>query len=164
MDIKIRNVTPGDERVVLEIFNYFVNNSFAAYTEHPEGSRFFQRLIEISKGYPFYVAENNSGEVVGFALLHPYYGIGVFRRAARITYFIKPECTRHGLGKVFLDNIVVEAMKIGVDIILASISSRNEQSISFHKKHGFVECGRFKDVGIKWGKSFDEVWMQYMVK
>jgi L-amino acid N-acyltransferase YncA len=47
-----------------------------------------------------------------------------------------------------------------VDTILASISSRNDGSIRFHKKNGFRECGRFRRVGRKFGQDFDIVWMQ----
>ena len=43
---------------------------------------------------------------------------------------------------------------------LARISAENEGSISFHKKHGFVECGRFRAVGQKGPKVYDMVWMQ----
>ncbi|WP_243669404.1 hypothetical protein [Methanoculleus chikugoensis] len=30
----------------------------------------------------------------------------------------------------------------------------------FHRRHGFVECGRFRNVGSKHGVLFDVVWMQ----
>jgi hypothetical protein len=47
--------------------------------------------------------------------------------------------------------------------ILSSISSRNEGSIRFPARHGFLECGRFRDVGQKNGVLFDVVWMQKMI-
>lgn len=162
--IKIRPATLEDEKPILTVFNYFVENSFSAYTEFQEGPEFFKRLWDISRGYPFYVAENDEGGIVGFALMHPYYGIGVFRHTARITYFILPQFTRQGLGKRFLDKLVRDAEELKIEYILASISSRNVQSINFHKKCGFIECGRFKGIGRKWGKQFDEIWMQLSVE
>jgi phosphinothricin acetyltransferase len=160
MKFKIRRVTLEDEQAILKIFNYFVENSFAAYTEHAEGSAFFKKLWGISSGYPFYLAEGQDGRPIGFALIHPYYGMNVFRKTARITYFILPEYTRSGLGKIFLDKLTQDARELGIENILASISSLNEQSINFHKKHGFIECGRFKSIGEKWDQVFDEIWMQ----
>ena len=47
--------------------------------------------------------------------------------------------------------------------ILANISSLNTDSISFHRKNGFTECGRFRKVGRKKGREFDTVWMQKML-
>jgi len=49
---------------------------------------------------------------------------------------------------------------MGITTILASISSLNEGSLAFHQKNGFRECGRFRDIGVKKGRSFDGIWMQ----
>lgn len=163
MQFNIRDARFSDEGVILDIFNYFTENSYAAYTENPERSAFFKRLWQVSEGYPFYVAENSAGEIIGFALLHAYYQLPVFRRAARITYFIKTEYTRQGLGTMFLDKLIRDARELGIDNILASISSLNDQSLQFHLKHGFAECGRFLKAGRKWGRDFDEVWMQKLL-
>jgi len=46
-----------------------------------------------------------------------------------------------------------------IDRILASISSRNPESLAFHRRHGFEDCGRFPQVGHKHGEEFDVVWM-----
>jgi len=51
----------------------------------------------------------------------------------------------------------------GVDCLLANISSHNEQSLDFHRKMGFQQCGRFRRVGKKFGKDFDVIWMQKLL-
>jgi L-amino acid N-acyltransferase YncA len=50
-----------------------------------------------------------------------------------------------------------------VTTLAAPISSRNEQGIAFHLKHGFVEVGRFHQIGRKMGQLFDVVRMQKML-
>ena len=62
-----------------------------------------------------------------------------------------------------LKRLISDARKMKIKTLLASISSRNKESIAFHKKHGFIECGRFKDIGRKRGKLFDVVWMQKVI-
>ncbi|MCP4583079.1 MAG: N-acetyltransferase [candidate division Zixibacteria bacterium] len=163
MKYNIRPLKATDGRKVLDVFNYFVTNSNAAYTEHIEGPDYFERLKRISKEYPFYVVETSSKEVVGYALLHPYYDISAFRKAARITYFILPEHTRQGLGARLLKLLIDDARRIGIESLLASISSLNKESIEFHRKNGFLKCGQFKAVGRKWDKDFDEIWMQKFI-
>ncbi len=49
---------------------------------------------------------------------------------------------------------------MGVDSILAGMSSLNEAGLAFHARHGFAECGRFRGIGRKRGRDFDVVWMQ----
>ena len=159
----IREARDSDKRQIVDVFNYHVKNSFAAYPETEVGLGFVDALRNMSKGFPFLVIEVDQG-VVGFGLMRPYHNYETFKRTGLLTYFILPEYTRMGWGSELLDRLVREAVARGMDNLLASISSRNEQSLAFHKKHGFVECGRLRDVGVKFGKSFDVVWMQKRVE
>jgi phosphinothricin acetyltransferase len=148
---------------VIDIFNHFVTHSFASYLESPVPYDFFDRFLQMSRGYPSVVAMDESNAVIGFAFLHPYHPASTFKRTAEISYFILPEHTGKGLGKRVLDSFIEKARAMGIDSILASISSLNAQSLGFHRKNGFRECGRFLNVGRKSGESFDVVWMQMML-
>jgi phosphinothricin acetyltransferase len=64
---------------------------------------------------------------------------------------------------MMLDYLINKAKEKGITSILASISSLNERSINFHRKNGFIECGRFREIGKKKGKTFDVVYMQKML-
>jgi phosphinothricin acetyltransferase len=79
---------------------------------------------------------------------------------AETGYFISPEHTRKGLGKSLLSTLENEARMVGMDTLLANISSRNQPSLAFHEKLGFRECGRFQRISRKFGQDVDIVWMQ----
>lgn len=145
---------------VIDISNHYIRDGFAAYFEQPLPYPAFERMLEMAGGYPAFAAKSESGEVAGFAMLRPYHPAPTLKRSAEVTYFIHPSHTRRGLGRRMLEQLIGEARKAGIDNILASISSRNEQSLAFHRKQGFEECGRFKAVGRKFGEDFDVVWMQ----
>jgi phosphinothricin acetyltransferase len=140
-----------------------VENSFAAYPEQKVPYEFYGMLMQLAKGYPFYVALTGD-KVVGYGLLRPHAPFGTFRRAAELTCFIAPEHTGNGIGTLILDHLAADARGMGIDTILAGVSSANEGSIAFHKKYGFAECGRFRCAGKKFGKDFDEVWLQLFLK
>jgi len=163
MKYHIRKVEEKDRRELTDIINYYIENSYAAYRETKVGTELFDGLLALAKGFPFYVAETEDYQTVGFGLLHLYHGAETFTRTAEITYFISQEHTHAGIGRAFLDTLTSDARNIGIDTILASISSLNEQSLRFHEKYGFVECGRFRRIGRKWGKDFDMVWMQKFI-
>ena len=40
---------------VIDIFNYYIENSFAAYFENKLPYQFFNKFVEMTKGYPAYV-------------------------------------------------------------------------------------------------------------
>ena len=148
---------------VIDVFNWYVTNSFAAYPADPVDYEFYDRFLSVAQGYPAVVIKDDAGTIVGFALLHPYEGGSTFRRAAEITYFILPEHTGKGLGTRVLERFKPAAREQGIDTLLANISSRNEGSQRFHRKNGFEECGRFRRVGKKFGVDFDVVWMQFFL-
>ena len=71
-----------------------------------------------------------------------------------------PEHVRRGIGAALLDRLKTEARAQGISTLLASVSSRNEASLAFHQKHGFVERGRLCRIGEKLGGTFDIVWLR----
>ncbi len=149
------------EKEVIDIFNYYVENSSAAYPESKLPYEFFNKFLEITKGYPAYVIKSKENDkVIGFCFLRAYNPFPVFKETAEITYFLDKNEVGKGIGKKTLDKLVNEAKKIGIKRLLADISSENIQSIQFHKKNGFNECGRFHCVGKKKGKYFDVIWME----
>ena len=150
-----------DNRIpVMDIFNHYIENGFAAYPETKLPYELFDMFLGMARKYPAVVIKDEAGQVNGFGLLRSYHPMAAFQRTAEITYFLAPGRTGQGLGKVLLDFLEVEAGKMGIDCLLADISSLNESSISFHRKNGFKECGRFEKVGRKFGQDFDQVWMQ----
>ncbi len=163
MDYRLMPVSIEDGKAIIDIFNYYADNSFAAYPEGGVPYELFKLFLDMAQGYPFLVAKDGNGRVLGFGFLHPHNHISVFSRVAEITYFIAPEHTGRGIGSQILERLSSWARENGITSILASISSLNPGSIAFHKKNGFVECGRFAGIGRKKGKDFDVVWMQKMI-
>ena len=99
-------------------------------------------------------------KVIGFGMLRTHNPMPTFSQTAEVTYFIHPDHTGKGLGTMLLGSLIKGAIEKGITNILANISSLNLDSIKFHQKNGFIECGRFKKVGMKKGQEFDTVWMQ----
>jgi L-amino acid N-acyltransferase YncA len=145
---------------VAAIFNHFVEHSYAAYPEERVTAAFLDQIRSMSHGYPALSVRTETGEVVGFGFLRPYHPAATFRRTAEIAYFILPEHTGHGLGTRLLAHFTGKAREIGVDRLLASVSSLNEQSLQFHARAGFERCGTLRAVGRKFGRDFDAVWFQ----
>ena len=157
MDIVIRTFRRKDRIPVLDIFNRFVRESFAAYPEEAVEPDFFDHLLDSVVVLRILEVE---GTVTGFGFIRPFMPLSNFVSTGVLTYFILPEFTRKGLGTKLLDALIDAGCREGITNYLANISSRNEQSLAFHRKHGFREVGCFTDVGVKFGESFDIVWMQ----
>jgi len=159
----IRKVVDQDSEGIVAIFNHYVENSFAAYPEQPLDRTFFELIKKIIHGDAFYVVETAEKKIAGFAFLKKYHAYPAFNRVAETGYFISPEYTRMGLGKRLLGTLENGARTLGIDTLLANISSRNQASLAFHEKQSFRECGRFQRISRKFGQDVDIVWMQKFI-
>lgn len=159
-DYRLERMAEEHREAVIDIFNHYVESSFAAYPDTKLDYAFFDHLMAMCRGYCAVVIRAGSGEVVGFALLRAYHPAATLKRTAEVSYFIAPGHIHKGLGRVALERLIAEARTLGIDRLLASVSSRNQESLAFHRKYGFSECGCFREVGRKFGQDFDIVWFE----
>lgn len=160
METIIEPISSGDREAIIDIFNYYIENSFAAYPENTLPYEAFDTFLQFSEGLPTGAIKDRDGKVIGFGMLRYHNKWPVFSHTVEAAYFLHPDFTGKGLGDKILEFLEMRAVEQGITNILAHISSLNPRSIRFHQKNGFVECGRFIQVGRKNGQEFDTVWMQ----
>ena len=121
MDIQLAPLTPADGRAVVDLFNYYVAHSFAAFPEDPVPYAFFDRLLEAARNLPTVAARAPDGRLLGFALLRPHSPWPTSSHVAEITYFIAPDSTGQGLGSRMLADLETRGRALGIRTILAAI-------------------------------------------
>jgi phosphinothricin acetyltransferase len=156
-EVIIRTLKEDDHEKILEVVNSFVKDSFAAYSDEYYSS---STVDEWSRNAKVFLVLEAAGKVVGFGFVASYKPHKSCKHVGVLTYFILSEYTGKGIGTKLINELISKGRDLGVTNYLAHISSRNEQSLNFHKKHGFQEVGRFKDMSVKLGESIDMVWVQ----
>ena len=160
MPVELLPVLGNDMAEMAGIFNYYVEHSFATYTDTPVSPERFEALMSFGAGYPSFVARDADGSLAGFGLLRPYSPIPAFDRAAELTCFLAKDYTGQGIGTMILEALESGAAELGIESIVATVSSLNEGSLCFHLARGFVEQGRLVGIGLRGGLSFDVVYLQ----
>ena len=158
--ITIRDFEKNDLDEILAVFNLFVRDNFAAYSESELTREQFKKLIEQAK---IILTLRASETIIGYGYISPYKPLPNFNHTGVLSYFIRTEYTGLGHGSELLQELFKKGKEIGITNYLAHISTRNEQSLNFHKKHGFKEVGRFKDIAKKFGEVIDVVWVQKQI-
>lgn len=146
---------------VIDIFNYYIKNTNYAFRREEVAYSHFDKYLENAKklcGYA--ITDDATATVIGFCQLKPYDPLSTFDHTVETTYFLEPGSTRKGIGTLILHRLIEDAKRLKKQQMIASISGDNIASINFHKKHDFNECGRFRNVGNKFEKDFDIVYMQ----
>ncbi|UWX58361.1 GNAT family N-acetyltransferase [Chlorobaculum sp. MV4-Y] len=160
MPVELLPLCADDMAEMAAIFNHYVEHSFATYTETPVSVERFGSLMSFSPGYPAFVARDSDGSMAGFGLLRPYSLIPAFDRAAELTCFLSKGNTGRGIGSAILQVLESGAAELGIETIVATVSSLNEESLRFHRARGFVEQGRLVGIGSRNGRKFDVVYLQ----
>lgn len=163
MNITFQKLDETHRIPVIDIFNHYIENSFAAYLEQKVTYDFFTMILGITRGYPAVAVIDDSGSVIGYGFLRAYNPMAVFRHTAEITCFLHPDAAGKGIGSQTHRRLEEEAAAMNVSMVMASISSLNEESVRFHAKRGFTECGRFLKIGKKFNTDFDIIWMQKQI-
>ncbi|MGC8774238.1 MAG: GNAT family N-acetyltransferase [Chlorobaculum sp.] len=160
ISIELLPVCANDLDEMAGIFNHYVEHTLATYTETPVSVERFGSLMCFSPGYPAFVARDSDGALAGFGLLRPYSPIPAFDRAAELTCFLSKGNTGRGIGSAILQALESGAAELGIETIVATVSSLNEESLRFHLARGFTEQGRLVGIGSRNGRCFDVIYLQ----
>jgi len=159
----IREATEADLGAIFAIYNDAVLNSTATW-ELAEVPPAMQQawLHEHQSPYSVVVACDGD-EVVGWASLSQYRPREGYRFSVESTVYIRTDHLRLGLGRALVSEMIQRARAGGFRTVLGKISGDNKASIALHAALGFVEAGREREVGFKFGRWLDLVTMQLML-
>jgi phosphinothricin acetyltransferase len=159
-EAKIRKMTIDDIGAVTEIYNEAILSTTATFdieTKSPEDrKRWF--LAHGSK-HPVLVSEIG-GSVVGWASLSRWSDRGAYDKTAEVSVYVDGANRGKGVGKSLLSAIVEEGRKAGFHTLTARIVAGNDQSVKLVKSFSFDEIGTLREVGYKFGKYHDVIYLQ----
>ena len=160
---EVRIAGAGDLSVINDIYNHYVFHSTCTYQEEAEpieGRR--EWFARHGARHPVTVAEIG-GKVVGWGSLLPYHARSAYRNTVENSVYVHHEFQRRGIGSMILRDSIERAREIGFRAIIASIDGDQGASVALHEKFGFEHVGRFKQVGFKFGRWLDVVYMELML-
>lgn len=157
----VREATEQDLPAILEIMNEAILNTTAIYDEEPRSMEFVRQWLQSQKqaGMPVFSCLHNEC-TVGFATygqFRPKYG---YRFTVEHSVYVEAFHRGSGIGQLLLTALIQRASADGLHRMIAGIDADNPGSIRFHEKNGFVHVGHLKEVGFKFGRFLDLVFLQ----
>jgi phosphinothricin acetyltransferase len=160
MPLTIRLARGEDLTSINDIYNYYVRHSTCTYQETPESIESRQAWFERhGPAHPITVVEVDR-KVVGWGALSPYHPRSAYRLTVENSVYVDHEHHRRGIGDALLGDLITRARAIGHRTIVAGIDASQDASVAIHVKHGFERVGHLKEVGYKFERWLDVVYMQ----
>lgn len=162
--IVIRQAVFSDIPAILSIYNAAVRETTAIWNDHEVDleNRAVWYGDRTAAGYPILVAVVGP-LVLGYGAYGPFRPFEGFRRTVENSIYVSSDAQGQGVGKNLLQALVLEAEKSDVHVMVAGIEAGNEASIKLHERFGFVETGRMPEVGFKFGRYLELVFLQKLI-
>lgn len=103
------------------------------------------------------------GDVVGFAGYGPFREKAGYDLTVEHSVYLTPAAQGRGLGTRLLTELIDEATARGIHVMIGGLSADNEGSLRLHRRLGFVETARMPQVGKKFGRWLDLVFVQLVL-
>ena len=161
---EVRPARREDLPAIAAIQNALLDSTAVEWTDEPHtvAERTAWLAAQEATGNPALVAIDR-GEVVGWA------SYGDFRDSTkRPGYRFTVEHSVHvrdthwgtGTGRRLMEALIAHARAAGKHVMVAAIDGENAGSIRFHERLGFERVGHLREVGFKFGRRLDLVFLQ----
>jgi Sortase and related acyltransferases len=158
--MNIKSATPDDAEAILNIYAPYITDTCVSFeTEVPTITGFAERISNIIKTYPYLVCEID-GNIVGYAYAARHRERAAYKYSADVSIYIKPEYHHRGIGKALYIKLFELLREREIYTAFAAITLPNESSVGLHKTLGFTEIGVYHNVGYKFGKWLDLIWLE----
>jgi L-amino acid N-acyltransferase YncA len=163
--ITIRPARREDLPAILEIYNDAVLTTTATYDYEPRSLEHRIAWYEdhLRNEYPVFVAVEEEGAVVGWSSLSRFHDRMGYRFTTENSIYVAAPHRGKGLGKLLLQPLIDAARERKAHAIIAVIDADNKVSVKLHQKFGFEQVGHFKQVGYKFDRWLDVIYMELLI-
>ncbi len=163
--INIRPATKEDLPSILEILNHAIVNTTAVYNYHPYTVEMIEEWYaeKIANNAPVFVSTHQH-IVTGYVTYGPYRTRPAYKYTKEHSIYVHPNYRRQGIAKQLMHTIIQAAKQADIHSLIGGIDEENQISIAFHKEFGFVEVGNLKQVGFKFGRWLNLVFVQLILE
>jgi phosphinothricin acetyltransferase len=160
--LSIREATLDDLPQILGIYNEVIAVSTAVYSVEPsslaERTDWFNERRR--RGFPVLVAVDGEA-VLGFSSFGEFRGAwNGYRYSVEHNVHVHAEARGRNIGSLLVEALFPLAAAQGKHVMIGAVDAANEGSIRFHERMGFERVGHFREVGHKFGRWLDLVFMQ----
>jgi L-amino acid N-acyltransferase YncA len=157
----IDDASRGDLPLILAIYNEVIRNTTAVYSDEEfsaaRGATWFD--AKAANGLPLIVARDASG-IAGFGTFGEFRVWPCYRHSVEHSVHVREDRRGQGIGRVLVTELLARAAAMRKHVMIAGIDADNAVSIGLHRSLGFASVGHFHEVGFKFGRWLDLVFMQ----
>jgi L-amino acid N-acyltransferase YncA len=162
--VDIRDAAEADLPGLLGIYNDVIATSTAIYSYVAvtlEDRREWWKA-RVALGYPVLIAADDSG-VLGFATFGDFRAWPGYRFTVEHSVHVRSDVRGRGIGRQLVRALFPRAEALNKHVMIAGVDAANSASIRFHERLGFERAGHLREVGFKFDRWLDLVFLQRLI-
>ena len=160
--VETRAASDDDLPALLAIYNRVIETSTAIYRDEPTTleERRAWLVARRAAGFPVIVAEHGRA-VAGFASYGEWRGaFPGYRHTVEHSVHVAEGQRGAGVGAALMGHLLDLAREAGVHAMVGAVDADNAASLGFHARLGFNQAAHFHEVGRKFGRWLDLVFVE----
>ena len=169
--VTIRDAVEDDVPEILAIYNDVIASSTAVYREDPatlddrrewfnaRRAQSYPVLVALAAGASAEASTDDPG-ILGFASYGDFRAWPGYRFSVEHTVHIRADQRGQGVGTLLMQALIQRAIAQGKHVMIGGVDAENESSLRFHEQLGFVRSASLRQVGFKFGRWLDLVFVQ----
>jgi 2-haloacid dehalogenase len=161
-DVEIRPGVLNDLEQLTDLYNHYVMTSAATFDIASFTSKERRSWFDHYSGtgpYRLLVA-TRAGRLVGYATSSQFRAKPAYATSIEVTVYLHPDESGRGIGSLLYQQLFGELRTENLHRAYAAIAQPNPASVALHRRFGFVDVGKLREVGRKHGQWWDVLWME----
>lgn len=162
MPVSVRPGRIEDLPALTDIYNHYVVNTHITFDVEPftveQRAEWFSHYGETGR-HRLLVALDDT-EVVGYATGGRFRDKPAYGPSVETTIYCKPGVTGRGVGRALYTALFDALAGEDAHKAFAGVALPNDASLAFHRSFGFTDVGTFHEVGRKFDKWWDVLWLE----
>jgi phosphinothricin acetyltransferase len=160
--VRIRTTSSSDLPRLTEIYNHYVIHTPVTFDIEPysveKRSAWLEQFGSTGR-HRLLVAESDS-DVVGYAGTTRFRPKPAYETTVETSVYCAPEAIGQGVGTSLYSALFESIAGEDIHRIVAGYVLPNPQSEALHAKFGFKPVGIFREIGRKFGRFWDVMWVE----
>ncbi|MCB1694350.1 MAG: N-acetyltransferase [Pseudomonadales bacterium] len=158
----IRGAAESDLPRLVDIYNHYVINTAITFDVVPyspaERRPWFEQFRSGTR-HELLVIED-AGAVMGYASSAPLRPKQAYETSVETTIYLHPDATGKGLGRSLYAHLIDTIASRDVHRAYGIVALPNDASIALHESLGFEQVAHLHEVGRKFDRYWDTVWLE----
>ncbi len=164
-DVSIRWTVEADIPQINEIYNHYIRETPITFDIDPktdEDSAYWLQKLGTTGRHQCFVAMKGDA-VLGWACSGAYRPKAAYETSIEVSVYLAPNAGGRGLGTALYTRLFDALDGEDVHRALAGITLPNTSSLALHKRFGFAEVGTYSEVGRKFDRYWDVMWLEKLL-